>query len=69
MKIKELKSLTGTELEAKGHDFRQELFNLRVRQSTGQLDQPSRLRELKKGIARVETLLNQAKRKQKKPNE
>jgi large subunit ribosomal protein L29 len=66
MKIKELKTLKGAELEAKGRDFRQELFNLRIRQSTGQLDQPSRLRDLKKGIARVETLLNQEKRKQTK---
>lgn len=66
MKIKELKSLTAAELEAKGRDFRQELFNLRIRQSTGQLDQPSRLRDLRKGIARVETLLNQDKAKQTK---
>jgi large subunit ribosomal protein L29 len=66
MKIKELKSLKGSELEAKGNDFRQELFNLRIRQSTGQLDQPSRLRDLKKGIARVETLLNQEKSKHNK---
>ncbi len=63
MKLKELKPLTVAELEVKGRDFRQELFNLRLRQATGQLDKPSRLRELKTDIARVETFLNQARRK------
>lgn len=63
MKLKELKPLTISELEVKGREFRHELFNLRLRQATGQLDRPSRLYELKIGIARVETLLNQAKSK------
>jgi large subunit ribosomal protein L29 len=59
MKIKELKNLTAEELQAKGKDFRQEYFNLRMRQTSGQLEKPSRLRDLRKGIARVETLLSQ----------
>lgn len=63
MKLKELKPLTMAELEAKGRDFRQEMFNLRLRQTAGQLDRPSRLRELRIDIARVETLMNQARRK------
>lgn len=63
MKLKELKSLTLSELEAKERDFRQELFNLRLRQATGQLDKPSRLHELKIDIARIATLQNQVKRK------
>ena len=63
MKLKELKSLTLSELEAKERDFHQELFNLRLRQATGQLDKPSRLHELKIDIARIATLQNQAKRK------
>ncbi len=63
MKLKELKPLTITELDAKGRDFRQELFNLRIRQTAGQLEKPSRLRELKTAIARIETLINQSKRK------
>ena len=69
MKIKEMISLTVTELQAKGGDFRQELFNLRLRQSTGQLDKPSRLRDLRKDIARVETLLSQARLKLKPKTE
>jgi len=63
MKLKELKSLTMPELQAKGHDFRQELFNLRLRQTAGQLEKPSRLRELRRSLARIETLINQSKRK------
>ena len=63
MKIKELKSLTDAELQAKGHDLRQELFNLRLRQTTGQLENPSRLHDLRRDIARVETLLTQLKHK------
>ncbi len=63
MKLKELKSLTATELQAKGNDFRQELFNLRLRQTAGQLEKPSRLRDLRRTIARIETLINQTKRK------
>ena len=63
MKLNELKSLTVTELQAKERDFRQELFNLRLRQTTGQLDKPSRLRELKIDVARIMTLLQQAQNK------
>lgn len=63
MKIQELRGLPVEELQAKGTEFRQELFNLRLRQATGQLEKPSRLRDLRKGIARVETLLTQAKSK------
>ena len=63
MKLKELKSLTAPELEAKGNDFRQELFNLRLRQTAGQLEKPSRLRDLRRTIARIETLIHQTKRK------
>ena len=63
MKMKELISLTETELQAKGRDLRQEYFNLRLRQATGQLEKPSRLRDLKKDIARVETLLSQRRLK------
>ncbi|MDD2707240.1 MAG: 50S ribosomal protein L29 [Verrucomicrobiae bacterium] len=63
MKMNELKNLTEAELRAKGRDLRQELFNLRLRQTTGQLEKPSRIREVRKDIARVETLLSQQKRK------
>jgi large subunit ribosomal protein L29 len=63
MKLKELKNLSATELESKCLDFRQELLNLRIRQTAGQLEKPSRLRELKTAIARAQTLITQAKSK------
>jgi large subunit ribosomal protein L29 len=62
MKLNELKSLTAPELEAKGRDFRQELFNLRLRQTAGQLEKPSRLRDLRKSLARIQTLINQKRK-------
>ncbi len=57
MKMKELKDLTITELTAKGRDLRQELFNLRLQQASSQLEKSSRLRTLRRDIARVETLM------------
>jgi large subunit ribosomal protein L29 len=58
MKAKELKDLTLDELIAKRQDFRQELLNLRLQQQGGHLEKPSRIRELRKDVARVETLLS-----------
>jgi large subunit ribosomal protein L29 len=55
MKIAELKDMTLTELLAKGRDMRQEIFNLRLQQASGQLEKPARLRTLRRDIARIET--------------
>ena len=59
MKIKELRELSTGELEAKLEEFRQELFNLRFAQATKQLENPKRISNVKKGIARAKTLLAQ----------
>jgi large subunit ribosomal protein L29 len=59
MKFSELKDMTVAELAAKGRDLRQELFNLRLQKATAQLEKPSRLRILRKDIARVETRISQ----------
>jgi large subunit ribosomal protein L29 len=45
------------ELLTEAKNFRQELFNLRLRQQTGAVEKPSRIRDLRKDIARVETIL------------
>jgi large subunit ribosomal protein L29 len=58
MKMSELKDLTLTELVAKGRDLRQELFNLRLQKATSQLEKPSRLRTLRRDIARIETQMS-----------
>jgi large subunit ribosomal protein L29 len=57
-KTAEIKDLTAVELHAKGRDLRQELFNLRLQQASSQLEKPSRMRTLRKDIARVETQLS-----------
>jgi large subunit ribosomal protein L29 len=58
MKNESYKDLTAVELQAKGRDMRQELFNLRLQQASSQLEKPSRMRQLRKDIARVETQLS-----------
>jgi len=58
MKISELKDLTLVELQAKSRDLRQELFNLRLQQAGSQLENPARLRLLRRDIARVETAIS-----------
>jgi len=58
MKMSELKDMTATELTAKGRDLRHELFNLRLQKASSQLEKPSRLRTLRKDIARIETQLS-----------
>jgi len=63
MKISELKDLTVVELNAKGRDLRQELFNLRLQQASSQLEKPARLRTLRRDIARVETQLTRQRQK------
>ncbi len=62
MKAKELRDLTRAELEQRRRETRQELFNLRVQKSMGQMEKPSRLRELRRDLARMATLLREADR-------
>ena len=62
MKMSELKDLTPIELTAKSRDLRQEMFNLRLQQSGGQLEKPNRLRLLRKDIARIETRMTQVRK-------
>jgi large subunit ribosomal protein L29 len=59
MKFKEIKELSAEELLTKKRDLRQESLHLRLQQQSGQLEQPSRLRLLRRDVARVETVLTQ----------
>jgi len=59
MKINQLRDLTIEELESKLKDLKAELFNLRFQQATNQLDNPMRIVEVKKTIARVSTLIKE----------
>jgi large subunit ribosomal protein L29 len=58
MKMKELTELVMDELLTKRRDLRQESLHLRLQQQSGQLEQPSRLRLLRRDIARIETELS-----------
>lgn len=57
MKMKEITELSTDELLTKRRDLRQERLHLRLQQQSGQLEQPSRLRLLRRDIARIETEL------------
>lgn len=59
MKSKEIRDLTSEEIENKVKDLKAELFNLRFQAATGQLDNPMRLSEVRKNIARCKTILHE----------
>ena len=59
MKASELRNLTTAEIEQKVAGYKEELFNLRFQLATGQLDNPSRIREVRKAIARAKTVLRE----------
>ena len=63
MKIKEIIEMSTDELLTKKRDLRQESLHLRLQQQSGQLEQPSRLRLLRRDVARVETVLSARKNK------
>ena len=58
MKIKEIFEMSTDELLTKKRDLRQESLHLRLQQQSGQLEQPSRLRLLRRDVARIETVLS-----------
>jgi large subunit ribosomal protein L29 len=60
MKVKEIREMQLEQLRAKITDTREELMKLRFQQVTGQLTDSSRLRILRRDIARMETILNQS---------
>ena len=59
MKAKELLAMNKTELESKVTELKEELFNLRFQHAINQLDNPQKIVEVKKNIARVMTILSE----------
>ena len=59
MKAAEIRELTDAELETKLKDLKAELFNLRFQLAINQIDNPMRIRAVKKDIARIQTVLRQ----------
>ena len=61
MKNSEIRELTSEELRNKIEEYKEELFNLRFSQATGNLEKPSRINELRKSVARMKTILAERK--------
>ena len=59
MKTNELRKLTTEELNKKMTDCKEELFTLRTQKATGMLEKPSRIKELRKTVARIKTILKE----------
>jgi large subunit ribosomal protein L29 len=59
VKVREIRDLSSDELNHRLDSLKEELFNLRFQVATGQLDNPMRVREVRKDIARVKTVLRQ----------
>ncbi|HQA48376.1 MAG TPA: 50S ribosomal protein L29 [Bacillota bacterium] len=59
MKAKEVREMTEQELEKKAQELKGELFNLRFQLATGQLDNPMRIKQVRKSIARIKTVLRE----------
>ena len=59
MKLEELKEKTAAELADERRDLKIEMMNLRVQKASGQLENPARIKIVRKTIARIETLLSE----------
>lgn len=59
MTNKEIRELSTEEIIAKIDEYKEELFNLRFSQATGNLEKPSRINELRKLVARMKTILRE----------
>jgi len=63
MRAKEIRDLTSDEIQQKERELAEELFRLRLRKSTGQLDNPMRLRHLRRDLARLKTIQHERARR------
>ena len=59
MKINEIRDLSAADLDRKLAELKEELFNLRFQMATGQCENPMKIREVKKSIARIKTVQRQ----------
>ena len=64
MKVNEIRDLSATELDQKLNGLKDELFNLRFQLATGQLENPMRIRDVEKAIARLKTIQRERELKQ-----
>ena len=61
MKVNEIRALSTAELESNLADLKKELFNLRFQNATNQLENPMRIQEVKKTIAKIKTVMVERK--------
>ena len=59
MKANEVRKMSAAELDTKLAELKKDLFNLRLQLATNQLDNPVKIRETKKAIARIQTVLRE----------
>ncbi len=59
MKASEFRELSLEELKTKSRDLRSEAFNVKIKRSTGQLENTAKLKQLRRDIARVETVVRE----------
>ena len=59
LKNKDIRDLSTEEIMKKIAEYKEELFNLRFNQATGNLEKPSRIKELRKLVARMKTVLRE----------
>ena len=59
MKANEVRKMSSAELETKLMDLKNDLFNLRLQHATNQLDNPIKIAQVKKDIARVKTIIRE----------
>ncbi len=59
MKTKDIREMSTEELNKKIAEYKEELFNLRFSQATGNLEKPSRIRELRKLVAKMKTIIKE----------
>ncbi len=66
MDAKEIRAKSTEELEKELLELSREAFNLRMQQGTGQLSRPNQVREVRRNIARVKTIMNERRRAESK---
>ena len=59
MKVNDLKEMTMEELDQQLQDIKKEQFNLKLQQVSGQLENPARIKDLRRSVARIITIQNQ----------
>ena len=69
MKPSEIRDMTLDEMHSKISDLKEELFNLRFQHEIGQLENPQRMKQTKRDIARLKTIIHEVALNPKKDNE